>query len=235
MKSCQCSQCGSAASSYVWGWALLVRDGWSIAPATTPPGAVERAWLCAACTRRAENVASGMIRLSAPKRERVRIDRPLRVLLVDDQVLVLRALARQLSECETVSVKSALEAWRLLEGGAQFDVIVSDVMMPDLSGPELYALCHERSALLAKRFVFASGDEIAAQALITAAAARVFVEQAPPLLRKPVSQALLLATVSAVATRAAHDSGTYELRLPKDVASEPNRVIERAARGKPRG
>ena len=216
MKICECSQCGVSATSQVWGLALLVRGGWGIATTTNPPGAAERAWLCAGCGTRAESVGRALGRLSssAPPRERVRIDRRLRVLVVDDQVLVLRTMSRLLASFETTSVSNPTEALALVQSGAQFDVVLSDVMMPELTGPELYVQCQRHSPQLARRFLFASADPAAAQLLIADAAARIGADRPPPLLAKPASRDALLSAVNAVAASAAPDSGTYELRLP---------------------
>jgi CheY-like chemotaxis protein len=218
MKSCQCSQCGVSAAGLVWGFGLLARDGWGLTPATNPPGAAERAWLCSVCARRAANVGRGLGRVSTPKpcRETATLARPLNVLIIDDHLLMLRSLARMLADCEPVVASSARQALQVLQNGAKFDAIVSDVMMPLMSGPELYAHCYRQSPELAQRFVFASADPIAARELIDRTATQLGAGRAPALLSKPTSRELLLAAVIAVVTP--HESGTYELGLPSGMA-----------------
>lgn len=214
MKECECAQCGVSAPHLVWGFALLVRDGWALSRAANPPGAAERAWLCRVCARRADSATRGLGRPSAPKPARRANDpkQPLRVLLIDDHVLVLRSLARMLADCETVIRSNPRQALKLLQSGAQFDAIVSDVMMPSLSGPELYVHCYRHSPELGRRFVFASADPAAASELIARALTQIPGELSPALLSKPMSREALVAAVSAVATGTPHKSGTYELQ-----------------------
>jgi CheY-like chemotaxis protein len=224
MKDCQCSQCGVSAMAPVWGFALLIQKGWSIAPLTNPPGAAERAWLCADCGVRAEGVARGLGRMFAhkPQPERAHKSEPLKILIVDDHELVLRSTVRMLAGCETVVVTSPQEALSLLQSDHQFDVILSDVMMPEMTGPELYERCSERSPELARRFLFASAAPALAARLIDQAVARVGAERAPPLLSKPTLRSTLVTAEAAEAANASHRSGTYELRLPTDARSERN-------------
>lgn len=62
-----------------------------------------------------------------------------RVLIVDDEVVITSALRRALShEHEVTVLNSALEALALLRGGSEFDVILCDLMMPRMSGAQLY-------------------------------------------------------------------------------------------------
>lgn len=220
MRVFECSQCGVSADGHVWGFALLATQGWGIAAATNPPGAAERAWLCEACCTRAENLARGLGKLSASKRPREpeREGQRLKVLIVDDHLLMLRSMVRMLAGCETVITTNPREAWSVLQS-THFDVVVSDVMMPELSGPELYARCHAHSPELARRFIFASADPILAQREIDRTVQALGVTQAPPLLAKPTSRSALLSAVSNVARGAAHESGTYVLRLTDDVSS----------------
>ena len=222
MNLCECSQCGVTEAGLVWGFTLLTRKGWGVAPATNPPGAAERSWLCAECNTRAESVARGLGRLSAPRpaRERTRKSRPLRVLVVDDHILMLKSMVRMLAGNDTVVATNSLQAWDMLQSGAQFDAIVSDVMMPDLTGPDLFARCFVRSPELAQRFVFASGDPLAARRMIDEAVASVGATQAPTLLQKPTSREAVLCAVALVAAGAPHQSGTYELRLPQGLTAE---------------
>ena len=220
MKTCQCSQCGLSAESPTWGLTLLVRDGWAIAHSTTPPGAAERAWLCSECGRRTRKLARQLAKLSAPEPARARKSRALKVLLIDDHVLILRGMVRLLVGCHTVVASSAQQAWSLLQSGQAFDVIVSDVMMPGMAGPELYERCVAQAPHLARRFLFTSADPLTARRMIDEAALRVGASEAPPLLNKPASGEALLAAVSAVASAAAQQSGTYALRLPSGLASE---------------
>jgi len=70
---------------------------------------------------------------------------PARLLVADDDVAVRSVLSEFLSadyECE--SVGSAEEALRLLESG-EFQLVLSDIAMPGMSGLELIPLARERS------------------------------------------------------------------------------------------
>jgi CheY-like chemotaxis protein len=108
------------------------------------------------------------------------------VLVVDDDPAVLRAIARLLRpESEVVSLTDAHEALRLLESGERFDVIFCDLMMPEMSGMELYGLVEARNARTAERFVFITGGAIHED--VRAFLARVPNER----LEKPFSQGTL--------------------------------------------
>ena len=220
MRVFECSQCGVCADGHVWGFALLATQGWGVAAATNPPGASERAWLCEACSTRADNVARGLGKLTAPKppRERPREGQRLKVLIVDDHLLMLRSMVRMLAGCETVITTSPREAWTVLQT-VHVDVVISDVMMPEMSGPELYARCFAYSPELARRFIFASADPILARREIERTALALGVSAPPPLLNKPTSRSALMSAVATVAHGAAHESGTYVLRLTDDVSS----------------
>ena len=62
-----------------------------------------------------------------------------RVLIVDDEVVITSALRRALShEHEVTVLNSPTEALALLRGGREFDVILCDLMMPQMSGVQLY-------------------------------------------------------------------------------------------------
>jgi len=225
MRVFECSQCGVSAGGHVWGFALLATQGWGVAAATNPPGAAERAWLCEACCSRAESVSRALGRRSAPKvpREQKRAGQRLKVLIVDDHLLMLRSMVRMLAGCETVITTSPREAWTVLQS-VPFDVVVSDVMMPEISGPELYARCFAHSPELARRFIFASADPLLAQREIARAVQAVGAPQTPPLLAKPTSRSALMNAVATVARGTAHESGTYLLRLVDDASTHPGRA-----------
>jgi len=160
----------------------------------------------------------GKLTAPKPQRERAREGQRLKVLIVDDHLLMLRSMVRMLAGCETVITTSPREAWSVLQS-VHFDVVVSDVMMPELSGPELFARCFAYSPELAGRFIFASADPILAQREIERTTQALGIAQAPPLLAKPTSRSALMSAVAAVADGTAHESGTYVLRLTDDVST----------------
>jgi two-component system NtrC family sensor kinase len=82
---------------------------------------------------------------------------PLRVLVVDDEPLIGAALRDALSPPHAVEVvtrgEDGLQA--ALTGG--FDLVLCDVMMPGMSGIDVYQRAVERAPQLAERFVFMTG------------------------------------------------------------------------------
>jgi CheY-like chemotaxis protein len=79
-----------------------------------------------------------------------------RVLVVDDDPLVLRALQRGLSGFD-VRVAAGGEAALAALDTDPPDLVLCDMLMPDLSGEELHARVRGRSHELADRFVFMTG------------------------------------------------------------------------------
>lgn len=88
----------------------------------------------------------------------VELSRTVRVLLIDDEPLIQQSIARMLRGQELVGLTDPEEARRvLLERGETFDVILCDLMMPKLSGTELFRQVTAARPALAPRFVFITG------------------------------------------------------------------------------
>ena len=81
-----------------------------------------------------------------------------RVLVVDDEEQIRKALRRVLGRHhDVVTVASAREARALLEVSRDFDMILCDVMMPEMTGVELHGWLVATAPTLAARVVFLSG------------------------------------------------------------------------------
>ncbi len=83
-----------------------------------------------------------------------------RVMIVDDDVMVSSALRRTLArEHDVEVVTSSRQALELLKGpkGAEVDVILCDLMMPDLTGMEVHADLETSAPAVARRMVFVTG------------------------------------------------------------------------------
>jgi signal transduction histidine kinase len=100
---------------------------------------------------------SARLRLSAAKRQ-ARDQR--RILMVDDEPMLLRSVRRLLPEYELVCVDSARKALALLDAGKPFDLIVSDVMMPEMSGIDFYEVLCARYPEDARRVIFVTGGAL---------------------------------------------------------------------------
>jgi PAS domain S-box-containing protein len=119
-----------------------------------------------------------------------------RVLVIDDEPRVSAAIAGLLSdEHETRAVSSAAEALALLDGGERFDVLLCDLLMPQVTGMELFSLLCERRPELARRVVFLTGGAFTE-------GARAFLQRvSAPRLDKPVDVSLLRQTVQTILAR----------------------------------
>lgn len=79
------------------------------------------------------------------------------VLLVDDDAAVGTALRRILRDHDVTVTTAAREALALIEEGRRFDVILSDLMMPEMTGAAFHAELTRRLPEAADRVVFVSG------------------------------------------------------------------------------
>jgi signal transduction histidine kinase len=108
-----------------------------------------------------------------------------RILVVDDEPLVGKALARLLSgQHEVVVTTSAPEALARLAGGERFDLVLCDLMMPEMSGMELEARIASAAPAMVGRMVFMTGGAFTP-------AARAFLAGGRPHLEKPVEPGAL--------------------------------------------
>lgn len=114
-----------------------------------------------------------------------------RVLIVDDDASMRITTAASLEHCDTHVVASAREAIECL-AEQTFDVIVCDLVMPEMTGAELYASLPEDSPAR-DRFIFMTGGALpkAIQSFLALTSV--------PLLRKPFRVDDLREAVRAVA------------------------------------
>ena len=96
-----------------------------------------------------------LIRLPAVPEEKAEVEKPesaqedagiLRILLVDDQPIILEVLEQQLAEDghEILTAENGLAALRVIEE-RPCDLIITDQSMPGMTGEELAMLVHEKS------------------------------------------------------------------------------------------
>jgi PAS domain S-box-containing protein len=81
-----------------------------------------------------------------------------RILVVDDEVAIGSVAKRILSrDHEVVAITESQQALKLIQQGMRFDVILCDVMIPQVTGIELYENVARIAPEQAKRFVFMTG------------------------------------------------------------------------------
>jgi PAS domain S-box-containing protein len=91
---------------------------------------------------------------SAPKGTRQRA----RVLVVDDEPRIGSAIARILDPAhEVTAVYTARDAIKRLERGEQYDIILCDILMPQMSGYDLYRSLEQIAPEAVNRIIFMTG------------------------------------------------------------------------------
>ncbi|HET7503656.1 MAG TPA: two-component regulator propeller domain-containing protein [Kofleriaceae bacterium] len=121
-----------------------------------------------------------------------------RVMIVDDEPRVAQALKRMLHvDHDLTLVTCGAEAIEHVTAGERFDAIITDVMMPNMTGIELFDRLESLAPDQAMRMIFLSGGVFTAQT-------RTRLEAAGnPQLQKPVSSQELRACVAKLVMRQA--------------------------------
>lgn len=126
---------------------------------------------------------SGEVRASAAARARI--------LVVDDEPLIGTVIQRSLkAEHDVEVVPSARAALDRLEEGESYDILLSDLLMPGMSGMDLYRELGAHHPEMARRTVFLTGGAFTP-------AAREFIAREPvEWLEKPFELAHIRALVA---------------------------------------
>jgi len=131
---------------------------------------------------------------------------PARVLVVDDESMIGRAIQRMLSPHYDVTVVTrARDALSRINGGARFDVILCDLLMPEMTGMDLHDELVLTAPDQAEAMVFVTGGAF------TPRAREFLAEMAARCIEKPFDTAALR---QAVAERVRMRAGVSESRGP---------------------
>jgi two-component system cell cycle sensor histidine kinase/response regulator CckA len=89
-----------------------------------------------------------------------------RILVVDDEEVLLRAIKEilELDGLEVIAIRDARDALAMLARGEHFDVILSDMSMPNMTGIEFHVALNAQDERLAQRVIFMSGGAVTPQA-----------------------------------------------------------------------
>jgi two-component system, cell cycle sensor histidine kinase and response regulator CckA len=118
-----------------------------------------------------------------------------RVLVVDDEELVVRAYGRFLKDHDVVTAIGGKAALEVLSRDRDFDAILCDLMMPGVDGPMIYAHISEAAPQLVPRVLFCSGGAFTLRA-------RAFLDSIPNVvLDKPITPKQLRAALAKLIAR----------------------------------
>ena len=138
-----------------------------------------------------------------------------RVLIVDDDRPVASALALELSDHDVVVAGSGREALEILGRDKAFDVVICDLMMPEITGMDLYESLRLTDAELGQRFIFMTGGAFTARAA-------QFLDAVPnPRLEKPFQREELHALVRSFCRRADWQRPPAPAEAAAPVGSDP--------------
>ena len=105
---------------------------------------------------------------------------PPRVLIIDDEPMIAKILARLIGKENEVHIsQNGVEARERFHSGERYDVIMCDIMMPEVSGMDLYADLQKNAPDQAQRMIFMTGGAFTE-------ATRAFLDSIPnPRVDKP--------------------------------------------------
>jgi CheY-like chemotaxis protein len=92
-----------------------------------------------------------MTQISGPQ------SRVVRVLVVNDDAELGKAIARSLRDYDVLRLDSTSEAWGRIAAGDRFDFIVCDLLMPGMDGLDLYTAIERVAPEQADGMIFMSG------------------------------------------------------------------------------
>lgn len=113
----------------------------------------------------------------------------IRVLLVDDDDSYAKLLQRMLSPLDVVHASTGAGALDLLAADTDFEIILSKVELPEVTGAQLYETVKRKWPHLASQMIFVSSHGSA--------------PEGRPLLRKPINRDSLLRTIGRMSKRIA--------------------------------
>jgi CheY-like chemotaxis protein len=87
-----------------------------------------------------------------------------RILIIDDDVFVRRTLSRALATHDLTMAEDGARAIEILGSAERFDVILCDLMMPAVSGIDLYIHLCEHAPGQERSMVFLTGGAVDAAA-----------------------------------------------------------------------
>lgn len=88
-----------------------------------------------------------------------------RILFVDDDAMVRRSVHRLVSQRhEVIAAGSGREAHERIRGGERLDVVLCDLMMPEMSGIEVFARLSAERPEIASRVIILSGGAFTPEA-----------------------------------------------------------------------
>ena len=114
-----------------------------------------------------------------------------RILLIDDEPLITSTVRRALGhEHEVTAFHRAHDALASIVGGERFDTILCDLMMPEMTGMDLYAELKHVAPDQSEKMIFLTGGAFTSRA-------RTFLDEVPNLrLEKPFDARMLRALVN---------------------------------------
>ncbi|MBL8952833.1 MAG: response regulator [Myxococcaceae bacterium] len=120
-----------------------------------------------------------------------------KILVVDDEPFVGRSVRRTLGDHDVLLASSGREALARFVAGEHFDVVICDLMMPEMTGMDLHAALEQRWPEAAGRMIFLTGGAFSPSA-------QAFLDRVPNTkLSKPFDSAELRAAVAEAPSRPA--------------------------------
>ena len=140
-----------------------------------------------------------------------------RVLIVDDDRPVAAAIALELSAHDVIVAESGREALEILRHDRDFDVVLCDLMMPEVTGMDVYEAVRRLDPRLAEHIVMMTGGAF------TQRAGQFLAESRAPVIEKPFQPGQLDEVVIAVKRRCAEAERSDDHARPLD--HERNRTF----------